>query len=302
MSFVSYDCEKSCSECGSKNIELDPVRGEAHCSDCGFVLTETGLHNDPFRTSTEGSPDHIGPVKRKGGGKQAMMTYIGLDRIDSRGTPISSSKKGEITRLRKIQNRMIGSEGSGAFTQIMSESVKLVSALDLPHSIMNDIEDLTGRILKEKIGRGNSNRDFVSALVYLSCRKRAIPISLNDVAGVQGIDRKKIGRLYRSLVRDMNLKIPHPSPVDFISRFIRTLQLNAHTEEKAREIITMSEKAGITSGKDPAGFAAAALYISSKITGQIRTQKEISTHTGVSEVTIRNRYQDILEKLDLDEI
>jgi transcription initiation factor TFIIB len=301
MAYVSFDCDQTCSECGSANIVFDPVRGEVHCMDCGFVLTETGLNHDTAIISVEdrSASGHSGPPLKKNGAKQTMMTYIGLDGIDSKGTPISSNKKGEISRLRQIQNRMIGSEIAGSYTHIMSESGRLVSALDLPQILMNDIEDLTRRVLKEKIGRGNSVRDFVSALVYLSCRRRSIPVSLNDVASVQGIDRKRIGRLYRNLVRDLDLRISHPSPADFISRFGRTLQLSAQTEERAREIISESETAGITSGKDPAGFAAAAIYISGKITDQIRTQKEIASHTGVSEVTIRNRYQEILKRLDL---
>ncbi|MGA1822667.1 MAG: transcription initiation factor IIB [Thermoplasmatota archaeon] len=301
MAYVSYDCDQTCSECGSINIVFDPVRGEAHCSDCGFVLTETGFQHDPLGSKTDSGEQqgNSGPPVKKGGSKQTMLTYIGLDGIDSKGTPITPQKKGEISRLRQIQNRMIGSDAAGSFTHIMSESGRLVSSLDLPQAVMNDIEDLARRVLKERIGRGNSTRDFASALVYLSCRRRSIPISLNDVATFQGIDRKRIGRLYRNLVRDLNIRISHLSPADFVSRFGRNLQLNPQTEERAREIISESETAGITSGKDPAGFAAAAIYISGKMTGQIRTQKEIAAHTGVSEVTIRNRYQEILKRLDI---
>ena len=45
------------------------------------------------------------------------------------------------------------------------------------------------------------------------------------------------------------------------------------------------------------GIAAATLYIASVQTGHRRTQKEVSEVCGVTEVTIRNRYKEIVKSL-----
>jgi len=50
----------------------------------------------------------------------------------------------------------------------------------------------------------------------------------------------------------------------------------------------------------PTGIAAAALYVSSLIHGEKRTQREVADVAGVTEVTIRNRYKELLDKLKLD--
>ena len=62
----------------------------------------------------------------------------------------------------------------------------------------------------------------------------------------------------------------------------------------------MAERRELTHGKSPSGVAAAAMYISSHLTGQIRTQREISDVSNVTEVTIRNRYKQLALGLNID--
>ena len=62
----------------------------------------------------------------------------------------------------------------------------------------------------------------------------------------------------------------------------------------------MAEEKELTYGKSPTGITAAALYIAGYQTNQIRTQREISEITNVTEVTIRNRYKGLLDSLDFE--
>ena len=62
----------------------------------------------------------------------------------------------------------------------------------------------------------------------------------------------------------------------------------------------MAQKAELTSGRGPTGIAAAALYVSALLHGEKRTQREVADVAGVTEVTIRNRYKELLEQLDLE--
>ena len=48
-------------------------------------------------------------------------------------------------------------------------------------------------------------------------------------------------------------------------------------------------------------IAAAALYVSALIHGEKRTQREVADIAGITEVTIRNRYKELIEKLNLEE-
>jgi len=53
-------------------------------------------------------------------------------------------------------------------------------------------------------------------------------------------------------------------------------------------------------GKAPMGLAASALYLACLMNGEERTQKMLAEASGVTEVTIRNRYKDLKRSLDLD--
>jgi transcription initiation factor TFIIB len=89
------------------------------------------------------------------------------------------------------------------------------------------------------------------------------------------------------------------NPVDYISRFASSLKLNATTQTKAVEILEMAQKAELTSGRGPTGIAAASLYVAALINNEKRTQREVADVAGVTEVTIRNRYKELLKELDL---
>jgi transcription initiation factor TFIIB len=47
------------------------------------------------------------------------------------------------------------------------------------------------------------------------------------------------------------------------------------------------------------GVAAAAIYIASRMENHLRTQREIADISDVTEVTIRNRYKEIVEYLEI---
>ena len=72
------------------------------------------------------------------------------------------------------------------------------------------------------------------------------------------------------------------------------------TQRRAREILRMAQEARISAGKDPMGLAASALYVACTLEGEEKTQKDIAEAAGVTEVTIRNRYKELLEELKLE--
>ena len=59
-------------------------------------------------------------------------------------------------------------------------------------------------------------------------------------------------------------------------------------------------KKEVSVGKNPMGLAASVLYISSMKTGENITQSDLSNAAGVTEVTLRNRYKDLMNRLELN--
>ena len=90
------------------------------------------------------------------------------------------------------------------------------------------------------------------------------------------------------------------SPIDYVPRFCSGLSLKGSVQSKSVEILRQASEKELTSGRGPTGVAAAAIYIASIICGERRTQREVAEIAGVTEVTIRNRYKELAEELDIE--
>jgi len=74
-------------------------------------------------------------------------------------------------------------------------------------------------------------------------------------------------------------------------------------QEKVLEVLQQAkDHRGLTTGKDPRGLAAGAIYIASILTDNRVTQREIANAAGVTEVTVRNRYKELVRKLQIEPI
>ncbi|TFH14152.1 transcription initiation factor IIB family protein, partial [Candidatus Bathyarchaeota archaeon] len=56
----------------------------------------------------------------------------------------------------------------------------------------------------------------------------------------------------------------------------------------------------LTIGRAPEGITAASLYIACRLNLEDRTQGEIAKAAQITEVTIRNRYKELLKKIDFE--
>jgi len=91
------------------------------------------------------------------------------------------------------------------------------------------------------------------------------------------------------------------SPKDYISRFSSILHLSPKTQNEALKILKKADISELTSGRGPAGIAAAALYVAALINDEKKTQREVADVAGITEVTIRNRYKELIDRLDLED-
>jgi transcription initiation factor TFIIB len=73
--------------------------------------------------------------------------------------------------------------------------------------------------------------------------------------------------------------------------------MHGKVEEIAHKIIAAAKEVKLTSGRGPTGVAAAASYVASVLTGERITQRELAEIAQVTEVTIRNSYKELVERL-----
>jgi transcription initiation factor TFIIB len=138
-----------------------------------------------------------------------------------------------------------------------------------------------------------------AASIYIACRQCKIIRTLDEVARAAHISKKELGRNYRFLVRKIKTKVPHVGSQLHVSKLVNHLTFSGDTESIAMKILEKAVELRLTSGRSPASIAAAAIYIASKLTGEQRTQGEIASSAHVTEVTIRNRYKELTQKLNI---
>lgn len=169
------------------------------------------------------------------------------------------------------------------------------SALGLPASIRETASVVYRRALKNDLLPGRSIEGMATASLYAATRLDGVARSIEEVVAVSRVDDMEIKRAYRYLSRELDLEIPPTNPIEYLSRFASELDCSDETERRARELIEIATEEGVHSGKHPAGIAASALYAAAQLLDEGTTQSAVSEVAGVSKVTIRNRYQEILE-------
>jgi transcription initiation factor TFIIB len=281
---------EECPECGATSVSRDYERAEIICNSCGLVIDEKIIDNGPEWRAF----DHEQRVKRSRTG--APMTYT-----DSYGKDIPARKRAQIYRLRKWQQRIRVSnatERNLAFA--LTELDKVASRLNLPKGIREQAAIVYRKAVDKGLIRGRSIEGVSAASLYAACRMCNIPRTLDEIADAARLNRKEIGRTYRFVARELDINLNPTTPVEYVPRFGSELGLSGEIQSKAIEVLKMAMDKELTSGRGPTGVAAAAIYIASVLLGERRTQREVADVAGVTEVTIRNRYKELAEKLDID--
>ena len=176
---------------------------------------------------------------------------------------------------------------------------RMASTLGLPRTVRETAAMIYRKAAMKKLVRGRSIEGVTAVAVYAACRQCLVPRTLDEISNIANISKKEIGRTYRYVSRELRLKLLPTSPEDYISRFCSKLKLSSDVQAKTLEILKEAAHRELTSGRGPSGMAAASLYIASVLCGERRTQREVADVAGVTEVTIRNRYKEIAEKLDI---
>ncbi|MCK4332128.1 MAG: transcription initiation factor IIB [Thermoplasmatales archaeon] len=294
-----------CPECGSTHISRDYTRAELVCKDCGLVIDEDIIDHGPewraFDSEQREKRARTGAPMTYTIHDKGLSTRISWQNKDAYGKSIPTRNRAQLYRLRKWQARTRisnGTERNLAFA--LSNLDRLSSSLGLPRTVRETAAMIYRKAASKNLIRGRSVEGVSAAALYAACRQCHVPRTLDEISSIARMSRKDVGRNYRYVARKLGLKLIPTSPEDYISRFCSELKLGGSVKAKTIEILKESAEKELTSGRGPTGMAAAALYIATVLCGERRTQREIADKAGVTEVTIRNRYKELAEKLDID--
>jgi transcription initiation factor TFIIB len=295
----------TCPKCGSTELILDDKRGELVCAKCGLVIEENEIDHGPewraFDHEQSERRVRVGAPSTYTIHDKGLSTDMDWRNKDSYGKSIPTRTRGQLYRLRKWQRRIRvkdASERNLAFA--LTELDRMASKLLLPKQVREAAAMIYRKAVEKNLIRGRSIEGVAAASLYAACRQCSLPRTLDEIAEVSKVDRKEIGRTYRFIAREINLKLMPTLPTDYVARFCSELKLGMDVQTKAMEILEQAHEKGLTSGRGPTGVAAAAIYLATIMCNNRRTQRSIAEVAGVTEVTIRNRYKELAEKLGIE--
>jgi len=293
---------QQCPECGSTRLMRDYECAEIVCMECGFVvaakLADRGPEWRAFDDEQRAKRARVGAPLTYTIHDKGLSTMIDWHDRDIYGKRLSPGQKAQIYRLRKWQRRIRVSDATErnlAFA--LSEISKIANSLNLPKNILETASVIYRKAVKEHLIRGRSIQGVTSAAIYVACRQCGLARTLEEIAQASNINKKEVGRSYRFLIKELDYFIPPLKPSQYITKFSNQLTMQGKVEEIAHKILSTARDLKLTSGRGPTGIAAAASYIASVLTGERKTQREIAEIAQVTEVTIRNRYKELVERL-----
>jgi len=291
-----------CPECGSTRLMRDYECAEIVCMDCGFVIAAKIADRGPewraFTNEQRAKRTRVGAPLTYTIHDKGLSTMIDWHDRDVYGKSLSPGQKAQVYRLRKWQRRIRVSDATErnlAFA--LSEVTKIANNLSLPKNILETASVIYRKAVKERLIRGRSIQGVTAAAIYLACRQCKLARTLEEIAQASTVNKKEVGRSYRFLIKELDYFIPPVKPSQYITKFSNQLTMQGKVEEIAHKILAAAKELKLTSGRGPTGIAAAASYIASVLTGERRTQREIAEIAQVTEVTIRNRYKELVERL-----
>jgi transcription initiation factor TFIIB len=305
-----------CPECRSKNLINDYDMGETICGDCGLVLSEEMMNKGPdWRASTleeRKKRSHAGAHTSYSKHHKNLSTTMNPTR-DRYGNELPSETKAQYWRLRKWQNISTAQSGVDKnLAQAMPELYRLVDNLgNVPPPVVEKAAVIYRKAVNEGLSKGRAIEELLAGSLYVAIRKTKTRRTLNEIAKAYNTimgrhesmwrsSRKEVSRSFRLLVKEQEIQMPIRDPIECVSKIAEKIGICGENQGYATKILNEAKAKPIPHGKDPMGLAAAALWISCKKNHEKKTQKDIAEAADITEVTLRNRKNELAERLGIE--
>ncbi|MEM0168746.1 MAG: transcription initiation factor IIB family protein [Metallosphaera sp.] len=299
-----------CQVCGGEEIIFDPSRGIYVCKNDGVVVEDHIIDQGPewreFDSADRNKKRRVGSGVTERVHDKGFTTVIGGGKVKDRL---------KVIRLQRLQNK----------SRVTSKDKKLVTFLSilngeaarmgLPNYVKEEAAFVIRRLIEMGLARRIDMYVLVGITLFYVARMNRIPVQLNEIKEMYNASSKTIwdclDRVQFVLKSDIGLTRPEkqaingypnraPTPLEYIPKIVGKTNLPQPVETKAAEIAELLYRSGLTSGKGYLSTAAAIVYLVSALLDTKKTQKEMAESLKVTEVTIRNRYKEIIDSLDID--
>jgi transcription initiation factor TFIIB len=287
-----------CPECDGHVVTSD---GETACVDCGLVLDDQRLDHGPeWHQYNDESDDRArtGALLTPARHDRGLATTIGRYR-DANGNPLDGAKRRQLSRLRREHQRgRWQSTADRTLAHGLGEVRRIGSALGLSTTVRDRACTLFRNAQDADLLQGRSIEAIAAASVYAACRCNRLPRAIEEIGAYARCDASGLSNAYRTLNSDLGLPTPPPQPTTHVPHLAAELDVDDPIRHRALTLARQAEKAGLTNGVQPSGFAAACLYKAAREHGRWLTQTAVAGVVDTSVQTIRN-HRDTLREADV---
>ena len=291
------------SSCVDSVIITDFETGEIFCQNCGMVLSDMIFQDgkDDNMFSADIFASHGGNRSSLRLYDMGLATIVGKFNYDSAGRPINYKMKQTLKRMRLWDARSKTKTTSERnLRYALTEMEKLKEKLSLTDAILERSSYLYRKAAKAQLIRGRSIKGVVGACVYIACREMDATRTIMTISNNLQENRKSIAKNYRMLFQNLQLTVPIPDPLKCIVKIANYLEISEKVKREAIHIFDTIKEQGLISGKKPDVVAATIIYMAVIKTRENLSQQKISEISGVTTVSIRNRYHEYSKYVKLN--
>ncbi|RLN19788.1 uncharacterized protein C2845_PM02G34510 [Panicum miliaceum] len=306
-------------------------RAVSECSACARIVLERHLHTHPFFALLPSlhplplvTPDlatavEPAPAPSPGGeddedpflpaGFVSAFSAFSLERhpVLARSASAFSGLLAELERALAVDSAAASSNPDPAGPMVSVDSLRAYLQIVDVASILRldrDIADHAFELLKDCSSatclRNRSVEALATAALVQATREAQQPRTLQEISTASNLPQKEIGKYIKILGESLKLSQPlnSNSIAVHMPRFCSLLQLNKSAQELAAHIGEVVVNKYFCTRRNPISISAAAIYLACQLEDERKTQVEICKVTGLTEVTLRKVYKELLENWD----
>jgi transcription initiation factor TFIIB len=204
-----------------------------------------------------------------------------------------------VNRLRRLNAMSVSSAPvSRNLKKATWEINRVCSSLGLALQVAERSAYFYRKSLQKSLIKGRSISGFVAASVYLACKERMIPRTIDEVCRAAGVDRPFATHCYKILIGEMHIEPPLTDPFRNIAKISAKAGIEERVSRRAMEILSSVASHTAIMGKNPLVLAAAALYLATAEHKLNVTKTVIADAAEVSTISLRKRLADIIRALE----
>ncbi|GAB4819087.1 hypothetical protein N2152v2_006133 [Parachlorella kessleri] len=302
--------EQTCPDCQESDFVEDHASGDLICRNCGVVVEAHNIdERSEWRTFSDSDKAGGADPNRVGGPVNPLLSDGGMSTIIAAG---KGSDRGMVNNLKRMQARTeVGQDRT--LINAFKEIGKICTAMKLSDVVKYQANEYYKEAYeKSKSVKGRAQAAVYSAVIFLACRQTGYPRTFKEIcASVPQAAKKDIGRMYKAIVADLQLKekgdfrseVGSIHPENFLRRYMSMLGFNNQDMKAAIELANAAvPKEGPArdqlrpwDGKSPISIAGAVLWVLSQLprTSQHPKLDDICAVCGVADATIRAIYKDM---------